>query len=376
MWFGALRYDNDFGARLPVERRYKMGRVVEFEPTEEQFGVFWKYLVDENVTGINYNGEQLWITDLKKGRYEVKEKITEKFLHQFVNLIANCVNKQFNSANPVLEADTRELRICILHESVAKSGISISIRKSPPVVRNTIQTMIKSGYCSKEMVHFLANCVRVKTNFVFCGKPEVGKTEGVKFFMQFIPANERVITIEDSLELHYGDINPGHDYVELQIGRNFDYRQAIKASLRQDADWLVLSEARSSEVEALLESWSTGVCGFTTIHLGDLHNLPDRIQNMMDNKEDAVRMENRVYEHVDVGVLIRMQKGKGEIKRYIDQICLYCRENGENKIYILVEDGKLVSRELPEEMQRKFARAGICDPFYCDDIKEWEKCGI
>ncbi len=167
-----------------------MGNAIEFEPTEEQFGIFWKYLEDKNVTGINYNGKQLWITDLKRGRYQAKEEfagnflaqfmntfwkyledknvtginyngkqlwITDlkrgryqakeefagNFLAQFMNTIANCVNKQFNNAYPVLEADTKELRISILHDRVAKSGISISIRKSPPMIRNTIDQLIK-----------------------------------------------------------------------------------------------------------------------------------------------------------------------------------------------------------------------------------------
>lgn len=350
-----------------------MEKVADFEPTEEQFGVLWKYLENPDITGINYNGKQLWITDLKKGRYEAEEELTEKFLSQFTNTIANCVNKQFNAKNPNLEADTKELRISILHESVAKTGLSISIRKSPPMVRNTIDRMIESGYCSEEMVHFLINCIRAKLTFVFGGKPEVGKTECMKFLMQFIPENERVITIEDSRELHYGEINPGADCVELQIGENFDYRSAIKASLRQDADWLVLSEARSSEVTALLESWSTGICGLTTIHLDDLRKLPDRIENMMENREDARRIENRIYSDVGVGILIRMKKdGARGIERYIDQICLYCRENGKNRICFVLEDRDRVCRTLPEETMQKFKRAGIKDPFYCENVEDYK----
>lgn len=353
-----------------------MGNEIEFEPTGGQFGIFWKYLKDKNVTGINYSGKQLWITDLKKGRYQAEEEIEERFLVQFTNLIANCVNKQFNSVHPALEADTKELRISILHERVAKSGLSISIRKSPPMIRNTIEQLIKSGYCDEVMLHFLMNCVRAKFNFVFAGKPEVGKTECMKFFMQFVPKEERVITVEDSLELHYGDINPGHDYVELQVSENFDYRKAIKASLRQDADWLVLSEARSSEVDALLEAWSTGVCGFTTIHLDDLRKLPDRIENMMDSKEAAERIENRVYSDVGVGILIRMKKdGKHGIERYIDQIGLYCREGGVNRLYFLLDNKEKTSEKLPIEVMQKLKRAGIADPFYCEKMEEYKRWG-
>lgn len=353
-----------------------MSEMIDFEPTEEQFGVFWKYLCEETVTGVSYNGNELWVTDLKKGRYKAEEEIEEKFLTQFAHVIANCVNQQFNDVNNVLEADTKEMRFSLVHESVSKSGMSVVIRKSPPMVRNTIDGMVKNGYCSKEVLHLLVNCVLAKMNFVFGGEPGAGKTECAKFFMQFIPANERVITIEDSLELHYGEINPGHDYVELQVEEKFNYRDAIKACLRQDPDWLVLSEARSSEVTALLEQWSTGVCGFTTIHLDDLRKLPDRILNMMSDSKDAERMENRIYSDVNVGVLVRRYKDKnGEIRRYIDQLCFYSREGEENCIYMIVEDGKMVSEELPPEIRKKFERAGIKDPFFCEKMEEYKKCG-
>ena len=109
-----------------------------FTPSKEQFGVFWKYLEMPEVTDVDYNGKELWITDLRMGRYRAKEEITDTFLTTFTHNIANCVNCQFNHVNKVLEADTREFRISILHDSVATTGISVCIRKSPAFLRNTI----------------------------------------------------------------------------------------------------------------------------------------------------------------------------------------------------------------------------------------------
>ena len=228
-----------------------MSELITFDPTPEQFGVIWKYIESPNVTDIDYNGSSLWITDFKKGRYEVREEITSQFLNTFTHNISNCVNKQFNNANKVLEADTKELRISIIHNSVAASGTSICIRKSPCVIRNTVQTMLEEKYCAAEILQLLINCVHAKMNFVFGGEPGCGKTECAKFFMQFIPKNERVITIEDSLEIHYPEINPGADAVELRIGSGFTYTDAIKACLRQNPKWLMLSEVRSVEVTSL-----------------------------------------------------------------------------------------------------------------------------
>lgn len=353
-----------------------MGEMINFEPTEEQFGVFWKYINEPDVTDIDYNGSRLWITDLKKGRYMAEEEITSSFLDAFTHNISNCINKQFNNSNKVLEADAKELRISIVHPVVAASGISICIRKSPAIVRNTIDGMIKSGYCPERILHLLINCILVKNNFVFGGEPGAGKTECAKFFMQFIPKEDRVITIEDSLEIHYPDINPGADAVELRIMPGFNYTDAIKTCLRQNPKWLMLSEARSVEVTYLIEAWSTGVCGFTTIHLDDLRKLPDRIQNMMSDSRDADRMENRIYRYVNIGILIRRQKDPdGSVRRYIDQLCFYAREEHKNKVYMIIKDGEVVSEELPPDIIRKLKYAGINDPFYCKDFETYRKGG-
>lgn len=351
-----------------------MSELITFDPTPEHFGVFWKYIDAPGVTDIDYNGKELWITDFNKGRYRAEEEVDEQFLSAFVHDISNCVNKQFNDANKVLEADTKELRISIIHPSAAISGLSICIRKSPCLVRNTIQTMIDNRYCTEDILQLLINCVQIGMNLVFGGEPGAGKTECAKFFMQFIPKSGRVITIEDSLEIHYSEINPGADRVELRIGPGFTYTDAIKASLRQNPKWLVLSEARSIEVTSLLEQWSTGVNGFTTIHLDDLRKLPDRIQNMMNNINDADRMENRIYQYVNIGVLIRREESGGGIRRYMDQLCFYSRENNKNQINMLIKDGEVISKELPASIQKRFEIAGIKDPFRCD-LEKYRKEG-
>lgn len=349
-----------------------MSEIMAFEPTPEQFGPFWKYIENPGVTDVDYNGSHLWITDFRKGRYRAEEEVTDQFLNSFTHNIANAVNKQFNNANKVLEADTKDLRISIIHDSVTASGISICIRKSPALIRNTIRTMVNDGYCPEDILQLLINCVLAKMNFVFGGEPGSGKTECAKFFMQFIPENARVITIEDSFEIHYREIHPEADGVELRVEPGFTYTDAIKTCLRQNPKWLMLSEARSVEVTFLLEQWSTGVNGFTTIHLDDLRKLPDRIQNMMDDVNDAARMENRIYRYVNIGILIRrIEEPDGRIRRYIDQLCFYSREEHKNKIYMIIEDGEVVSRELPPDILKRMEYAGIKDPFSCKDFKRY-----
>lgn len=349
---------------------------VLYDLTPEQFGPLWKYIEDPEVTDIDFNGRTLWITNLRTGRYPANENLTDDFLIAFAHNMGNCVNKPFNNANKILEADTKDLRISILHDSIATTGMSICIRKAPPIVRNTISGMIRNGYCQKDILALLINCVLTGMNFVVGGEPGSGKTEFVKFLMQFIPLEKRVITIEDSLEIHYRDINPGADAVELRVGEDFSYTDAIKASLRQNPKWLVLSEARSVEVTSLLEQWSTGVSGFTTIHLDDVRKLPDRIQNMMSDARDAERMENRIYRYVNVGILIRcVRQPAGKIRRYMDQLCFYSREQYENRIYMILEDGELLSEELPPAIVRRLGQAGIENPFCCAHWQRYRREG-
>lgn len=334
---------------------------------EEDFGVLFPFIKDRNVTDIDYNGTSLWITDLRKGRYRVDTEISKEFIEKFTHRIANLVNRSFNRMNDVLEAQTDDLRISIVHESAAVTGRSICIRKSLPEVRNTIGSLLDNNFCPVEILSLLINCVKARMNMAFCGEPGVGKTECSKFFTQFIPANQRVITIEDNLEMHFHKINPENDCVELQVSDEMTYTDAIKLCLRQNPKWIMLSEARSTEVKYLLEQWSTGINGFTTLHLDDLRNLPDRIMNMIEQGKDADRLENNIYEFIHVGVLIRQKEGEKGIRRYMDQMCFYDRSDGKNSVYMLMNEGKFISKELPSNIKIRLKRAGVQDAFWCED---------
>jgi hypothetical protein len=192
-----------------------------------------------------------------------------------------------------------------------------------------------------------------------------------KFFSQFIPANERVITIEDTLEIRYAKTNPGKDCIEMKVSEEgFGYAEAIKSCLRLNPKWIMLSEARSKEVKYLLESWSTGVRGMTTLHTDDVRNVPDRILNMLENRADSDRMENDIFQALDVGVLVRKRIGnKGVAIRYLDQVCFYMREKGQNHTEMVVFDGNRILENLPEPVIRLFRRAGIEEPFYSSTLE-------
>ena len=336
-------------------------KAIVYVPKEEEesfFGPFYEFVVDDSITDIDFNGSELWISDCKNNRMKVNACVESLFLEQFSKKVSNLVSRSFNKQNPVLEAETDSLRITVVHESVANTGRCICIRKSPPYIRMSRKSMVEEGYASAEVIDLLAKCVEDHKNIVFCGEPGVGKTECAKFFSSFIKPNERVITIEDTLEWHYSSIYEGRDCVELKISEQMDYTQAIKTCLRLNPKWMMLSEARSTEVIYLIQSFSTGVKGLTTLHSDDVRRIPDRMINMAGGKKDAQRFENDIYSFVDVGVLISKTRatdleGREYTKRYIDQICFFDRKDGKNIVNMVMDEGRLLENADAPRLVRK-----------------------
>lgn len=348
--------------------------------TDADFGPLLPYIQDENVTDINYNGSNVWVDDLTRGRYCSNVVLSTNFIERFTARVADEVSAQFNQYNPLLEAETDTLRISIVHEEYANTGRSISIRKTPVIRRLSKEKMVKEKYCSPEFLDFIEKCVAAKMNMLMCGTPGTGKTEFLKYLTTHIPAEDRVITIEDNLEIHYSEINPGKDCVELKVDNaenesdRFTYVKAIKACLRQNPQWILLSEARSTEVKYLMESMSTGTHCLTTIHTDDVRKVPDRIKNMVQDSVIAARIENDVYSFLDAAILINKKIVGNRIHRYIEQMCFFSREEGGiNEIVMVVEDGKFVNKNLPTQIMRKFAHADILNPFGSLELEEIEE---
>lgn len=112
-----------------------------------------------------------------------------------------------------------------------------------------------------------------------------------------------------------------------------------------------------------MECFSTGISGLTTLHTDDTRKIPDRILNMVSDAYAASRMLNDVYTFVNVGVLIRKKVVDNRIVRNVDQVCLFDRQEEMNTKDLIVENGKQVSDAIPENLLKKFERAGITDPF-------------
>ncbi len=334
---------------------------------KEIFGMLWPYLMKEEVTDIDFNGSQLWITYENGTRKKENLILPQEFIHGFSQQIANTQQKSFHPMEPLLEAETDRYRISILHEAIATNGRSISIRKSLPKLRYTGADAIRSGLMDEQIYVLLNNCIKAHMNFVFCGEPGVGKTECAKFFASKIPSEERIVTIEDNPEWHLKQINPMSDVVEMKVKPEetgkFSYKEGIKAALRMNPKWLMVSEARGSEARQLINAWSTGVSGITTIHTDDVVKIPERILFMMGEYKDSPRLENEVYQHIDVGILLVNRK-VGEISyRRIEQVAFFYREDGRNICYKVWDEGHFITEKLPAEILRRMNRYEIRCPW-------------
>lgn len=320
---------------------------------EADFGVLMEYINESSVTDINWNGTALWIDDLYKGRYRSEIILSDEYLQHLSAKLSNVVSRQFNKYSPILEAETEQLRISVIHQEVANTGTVLSIRKIPREIRMVRETMIDDGYCSSQIEKLLAACVKAKMNIIICGLPGVGKTELLKYLGRYIDDKERIITLEDNLELHFPTIYPDKDCVEFKVNEIFSYQAAIKASLRLLPTWLLVSEIRSTEVKYLLETISTGTHCMSTIHAECVEMIPNRLKNMAgDNNRD---WEEEAYRHIDVGVYIRKEmKEQGEIARHIAQICFFERKGEKNITTMVVDNGYIISENIPDSKRKKF----------------------
>ncbi len=333
------------------------------------FGPLRKYVEDQTITDIDYNGSDIWMTDITNRHWKSDMTLEDSFVQRLVHGIANSESKEFNQMNPVLEVETDDLRISVVHRSIAQTGTSFCVRKTPKVERINEKYAVESGYCSKEILSLLANCIKAHFNIIICGEPRAGKTELAKFVSGYIPVNERVITIEDVLEWHYKSLHPDSDVIEMKINKDFDYSDGIIASLKQNPMWIMIAETRGREIKHLIQSFTTGVNGITTLHTDDVRKIPERMINMFDDSSDPARMESTIFSFVDVGILVSLRPDEnGRLMRVVDQVAFFTNEDGVHETTMILEDGKFSREDIPCAIARHFKKSGVVNPFDSDEV--------
>lgn len=326
---------------------------------ESLFGDLWPLVQDDNVTDIKWNGTNLWINDLTKGRYMMTNgdntpfTLETDFIEKFCKRISNMENVNFNRSEPSLKSDTPELRIQAEHNSVSGDDtIAFTIRKTPCVSRLANQDLIAAGYCDELVLSLLPCLMRAHCSGIITGDVGSGKTELEKYMAGFIPYTDGIVTVEDTLEMRLKMIYPDKDIYSIKITDEFTQEMAIRDALRLMTKWLVIAESRGRDIARVMEGASTGCCALTSIHAENTWEIPDRIMNMVGD-EARMGFENDVFTFFDYAIKVKADVRPDGIHRSIDQISFFERKDKENVTTNFIVDGKLTGNPLPENLIKK-----------------------
>lgn len=302
------------------------------------FGPLKSYLDDDNVTDISYsNHGQVHLKTLDKGIYRIDEPgINDALLEKIAFQCANVMGKSFNMAHPFLDAESAELRMNFVHSSIARNGIAAVFRKTPAKIRLKREKLLEENYVTLDILDFLIKAVQGHCNILVCGETGSGKTELVKFLAAHTAENEKLITIEDTLELHLDRIYPTRDIVAMKTNNVASYSDVLVTCMRQNPKWILLSEVRSAEaVLAVRNSISSGHNILSTLHADKASNIPERLYSLLESNSDLEQFLGTIYRYVQLGVMVR--------GRYSAQAGRFVREVAEVCEFYVDEDNKPIS---------------------------------
>lgn len=317
------------------------------------FGALREYLDNDDITDVSYsNGGQIWLKTLSKGIYRVENPaINNAFMEKLAFQCANVMGKSFNMASPFLDAESTELRLNFVHDSIARNGIAVVIRKTPAKIRLEKEKIIADKYITLDIHDFLVKCVEGHCNIIVCGETGSGKTEFVKYLASKTKENEKIITIEDTLELHLDRIFPHRDIVAMKTNNIASYSDVLVTCMRQNPKWILLSEVRSAEaVMAVRNSISSGHYILSTIHADKAASIPNRMYSLLETNQDIEQFLKSIYRYIQLGIYIRGYQDK-VTKRFVREIAevteFYVTENNEakyNTIYKKLSNGRVIQR--------------------------------
>lgn len=250
----------------------------------------------------------------KGGRiYSVKGTFTdEQHLKNVINRILQPVSREVNMSTPI--ADARLLdgsRVCATIPPVSPRGATLTIRKFNNKMM-TPEKYLELNSLSSQMLDFLKLCVLGKVSIFVSGGTGTGKTTFLNMLSSFLPDNELIITIEDTLELQLHQKNVRSMETRPVNNNNImsvDMPALVKAALRMRPDRIIVGETRDGSVVSLLTAMSTGHEGsMSTGHANSPENLVNvRIPTMMEMDKDSSFSERAQAMMIEEGIQLIVQ---------------------------------------------------------------------
>lgn len=304
---------------------------------------------DKTVTEIMINGKDHIFIE-KNGRlfqwdkhFESKEKLEDVIQR----IVAKC-NRTVNEASPIVDARLMNgSRVNVVLAPIALNGPIVTIRRFPekPI---QMEDLINFGAITNELVEFLKDLVVAKYNIIISGGTGSGKTTFLNALSNFIPKDERLITIEDSAELQIIGV-PNLVRLETRNAnvegcKEITIRDLIKSSLRMRPDRIIVGEVRGGEALDMVSVLNTGHDGsLSTGHSNSSRDMLSRLETMMlmamDLPLSAIR--GQLASGIDIIVhLGRLRDKSRKVLEIVEVIGIEQNEIITQPLYKFVEDGE------------------------------------
>lgn len=370
-----LKYTSSVRSELEVyedskedEVRSEIARIIYRETAEENYSlkdretlvknvfdsirkldVLQELIEDEEISEIMVNGYDHIFIEKKGTIYEWNKRFSSREkLEDVIQQIVSSCNRVVNESEPIVDARLAGgERVNIVLSPPAVVGPIITIRRFPRNVF-TMEKMIENKSITKEAAAFLQDAVRAGYNIFVSGGTSSGKTTLLNVLSDFIPARERVVTIEDSAELQIKSVD---NLVRLET-RNANssgcaaitIKDLIKTALRMRPDRIIVGEVRGAEVADMLQAMNTGHNSMSTGHANSAADMITRLEAMyLQNAEIPLESIRRQIAS-GIEIMIHLERSKTGLRRVteINEVT-----SGENKSIELkkIFDTKFVGSE-------------------------------
>ena len=333
---------------LTIEERVDIVRQVY--SSIRGFGLLDTIMNDDSITEVMINGpEEIFIE--KAGRlYQLPEAFeSERRLEDVVQRIVGLAGREVNQANPIVDTRLPDgSRVNVVLPPISLKGAIVTIRKFSKTPM-TIAQLIRFGSITQDIANVLELLVRAKYNIFISGGTGSGKTTFLNALSNYIPKDERVITIEDSAELQIVGVK---NLVRLET-RNANasgsgavtIRDLIKSSLRMRPERIVVGEVRGGEALDMLQAMNTGHDGsLSTGHANSTADMLSRLETMVLQGAEGLPLEairQQIASAVDIIIHLSRLRDKSRKTMEITEVVGY--ENGHivlNPLYVFEEDEK------------------------------------
>lgn len=290
--------------------------------------VLEELLENPDITEIMINGENGIFIE-REGRLEtfLEGKISKERMEELVVKITAMSNRIVNEATPLTDARLGDgSRVHVAVSPVALDSPAITIRKFPkdPI---SLENLLKKESINKEIAEFLKMAVQAKYNIFVSGSTGSGKTTLLNVLSDFIPKNERIITIEDTAELQIRNV-PNLVRLEARSSvvegcKEISIRDLLRASLRMRPDRVIVGEVRGAEAVDMLQAFCTGHDGsLSTGHGNSTKDMLYRLETMVMMGMDvpALAVRRQIASGIDILIHLGRLRDKRRVLLEITEI--------------------------------------------------------